>query len=80
MAAAAAAAGRIRLHAVTTVAGNVPLARTTRNALVTLELAGAGSVPVHEGCDRPVVRRRPPRSTCTGPARLRWPWRCGRTW
>ena len=56
MAAAAAAAGRIRLHAVTTVAGNVPLARTTRNALVTLELAGAGSVPVHQGCDRPVVR------------------------
>jgi purine nucleosidase len=56
MAAAAALAGRIRLHAVTTVAGNVPLARTTRNALVTLELAGAGSVPVHEGCDRPVIR------------------------
>ena len=56
MAVAAAAAGRVHLHAVTTVAGNVPLDRTTRNALITLELAGAGSVPVHEGCDRPIVR------------------------
>ncbi|WP_020672882.1 nucleoside hydrolase [Amycolatopsis nigrescens] len=44
------------LHTVTTVAGNVPLPLATRNALITLELAGAGRVPVHPGCDRPLLR------------------------
>lgn len=47
---------RARLHAVTTVAGNVPLPLATRNALHTLELAGAAEVPVHPGCDRPLLR------------------------
>ncbi|WP_158895280.1 nucleoside hydrolase [Amycolatopsis anabasis] len=47
---------RVELTAVTTVAGNVPLPRATRNALLALELAGAGSVPVYQGCDRPVLR------------------------
>ncbi|MEO3872124.1 nucleoside hydrolase [Nonomuraea sp. B12E4] len=44
------------LDAVTTVAGNVPLPLATRNALLTLELAGMGGVPVYEGCDRPMAR------------------------
>lgn len=44
------------IEAVTTVAGNVPLPQATRNALVTLELAGRPTVPVYEGCDRPLIR------------------------
>jgi purine nucleosidase len=39
------------------VSGNVPLSVATRNALLTLELAGAGGVPVHAGCARPLLRR-----------------------
>ena len=52
----AAASGLGRIVAVTTVAGNVPVEQATRNALVTLELAGAGDVPVFRGCERPLVR------------------------
>lgn len=52
----AARAAGTTIEAVTTVAGNVPLPQATRNALVTLALAGAGDVPVHEGCDRPLLR------------------------
>jgi purine nucleosidase len=44
------------LEAVTTVAGNVPLDLATRNALYTLELMEASSVPVYSGCDRPLLR------------------------
>ncbi|MBM2576438.1 nucleoside hydrolase [Jannaschia sp. Os4] len=40
---------------ITTVAGNVPLATTTRNALTTVELAGV-PCPVRAGCDRPMAR------------------------
>ena len=40
--------------AITTVAGNVPLARTTTPAMV--ELPGRPDVPVHAGCRRPMVR------------------------
>ena len=42
--------------ALTTVAGNVPLALTTRNALMMCELAGRLDVPVYAGCDRPMAR------------------------
>jgi purine nucleosidase len=52
----AAASGLGRIVAVTTVAGNVPVDQATRNALYTLELAGAGGVPVFPGCDRPLIR------------------------
>ena len=41
---------------ITTVAGNVPLHYTTRNALLVCELAGRRDVPVFAGCDRPMVR------------------------
>ena len=37
-------------------AGNVPLARTSHNALRVLELAGRRDVPVFAGCPRPLVR------------------------
>ncbi|MEL6807326.1 MAG: nucleoside hydrolase [Pseudomonadota bacterium] len=41
---------------ITSVAGNVPLALTTKNALMVCELAGKVDVPVHTGCDRPLGR------------------------
>ena len=41
---------------VTAVAGNVPLARTARNAQMVLELAGRGDITVYPGCQRPLVR------------------------
>ncbi len=40
---------------ITTVAGNAPLAYTTRNALYVAELCGS-DVPVHAGCARPLLR------------------------
>ena len=52
----AARSSQVEIRAVTTVAGNVPLAQATRNALVTLELAGAVDVPVHEGLAKPLLR------------------------
>lgn len=41
---------------ITTVAGNVPVAQTTLNALRICELAGDVDVPVYTGCDRPILR------------------------
>jgi purine nucleosidase len=46
----------LEVLAVTTVAGNVPLALTEKNARKVVELAGRREVPVHIGCDRPLVR------------------------
>jgi inosine-uridine nucleoside N-ribohydrolase len=45
-----------QLEAVTTVSGNVPVEKTTRNALALLELAGRADVPVARGADRPLLR------------------------
>lgn len=42
------------LVAVTTVAGNVSVDKTTRNALWVLELANASHVPVHQGAASPL--------------------------
>ncbi len=41
---------------VTTVAGNVPLEKTTRNARLVCDLAGRPRTAIHAGCDRPLVR------------------------
>jgi purine nucleosidase len=46
----------IHLMAVTTVAGNVSLAKTTRNACLAREWARRGDVPVYAGADRPLAR------------------------
>lgn len=46
----------IDVLAITTVAGNAPLAATTSNALRILDLAGAPGIPVAAGADRPLVR------------------------
>jgi purine nucleosidase len=41
---------------ITTVAGNVPLDLTQRNARIVCELAGRTDVPVYAGCDKPMRR------------------------
>jgi purine nucleosidase len=50
------ASPELEVLGITTVAGNVPLALTTLNALKVCELAGRGDVPVFAGCDRPMAR------------------------
>lgn len=52
----ATAAPEAVVEAVTVVAGNVPLPAAVRNALITLEFAGASDVPVYRGLDRPLLR------------------------
>ena len=46
----------IELAGITTVAGNVGLARTTRNALAVADFVGATTVPVAAGCATPLLR------------------------
>jgi purine nucleosidase len=46
----------IELAGITTVAGNVGLAKTTANALAVCEFIGAAGTPVTEGCARPLLR------------------------
>jgi inosine-uridine nucleoside N-ribohydrolase len=50
------ASPEVELVGVTTVAGNQTLDKTTRNALVTLEIAGRADVPVAAGADGPLSR------------------------
>jgi purine nucleosidase len=54
---ALASPAELKVEAITTVAGNVPLTRTTLNALKIVELTGRTDVPVHAGCARPMVRK-----------------------
>lgn len=49
-------APELEVRAVTTVAGNVSLEKTTRNALRVLSLIGRDDVPVGVGADAPLVR------------------------
>ena len=46
----------VEVLGITTVAGNVPLALTTRNARQIVELSGK-PVPIHAGADRPLTRK-----------------------
>jgi purine nucleosidase len=46
----------IEVLGITTVAGNVPLALTHRNARMICDLAGRQETPVFAGCERPLVR------------------------
>jgi len=46
----------IELVGITSVAGNVGLAKTTANALAVCEFVGAAGTPVTAGCDGPLVR------------------------
>lgn len=47
---------KLEVRAVTTVAGNVPIEKTTRNALRVLSLIGREEVPVGVGAAHPLVR------------------------
>lgn len=49
------ASSEVNVLGITSVAGNVSLEKTTANALRILELAGADSIPVAAGADRPLV-------------------------
>jgi purine nucleosidase len=46
----------IELLGITTVAGNVPLAKTQRNARLMCDVAGRRDVPVYAGSPRPILR------------------------
>ncbi|HEY7358130.1 MAG TPA: nucleoside hydrolase [Ktedonobacterales bacterium] len=46
----------LQLEAITTVAGNQTLEKTTRNALKVCSVAGIRGVPIAAGMDRPLVR------------------------
>lgn len=48
---------KIDLVGVTTVGGNQSLEKVTYNAWSVLEMAKATDIPVHAGCDRPLVRK-----------------------
>jgi purine nucleosidase len=50
------ASPELEILGITTVAGNLPLSTTARNARVIRELAGREDVPVYAGCPRPMVR------------------------
>ena len=50
------ASPELDLLGVTTVAGNVPLALTSKNARKVCELAGRSDVKVFAGCSRPMLR------------------------
>jgi len=52
----AAGSPAIELAGLTTVAGNVELAKTTANALAVASFVGLGSVPVTAGCGTPLLR------------------------
>lgn len=52
----AVASPELDLVAVTTLAGNVDVTRTTANTLAVLDWLGAGDVPVHRGASRPLAR------------------------
>ncbi|WP_208354088.1 nucleoside hydrolase [Pseudaestuariivita rosea] len=50
-------ADQLDVLGITTVAGNVPLRLTSKNARVVCELAGRPDVPVFAGCDGPMERK-----------------------
>ncbi|CAH1687365.1 Pyrimidine-specific ribonucleoside hydrolase RihA [Hyphomicrobiales bacterium] len=52
---AVAAGEQLALDCVTTVAGNVPVAQTTANALRVLDLAARADIPVYRGAERPLI-------------------------
>ncbi|MBT8107741.1 MAG: nucleoside hydrolase [Gammaproteobacteria bacterium] len=49
--------GEIDILGITTVAGNVPLELTQRNARMICDIAQRRDIPVFAGCDRPLVRK-----------------------
>ncbi len=54
--AAAVGTPEVELVAVSSVAGNVDVEKTTANTLAVLDVLGAPEIPVHRGASRPLVR------------------------
>ena len=52
-----AATDELEIVGVTTVAGNVPLELTERNARLMCDIAGRDDIDVYAGCSRPLVRK-----------------------
>lgn len=50
------ASPELDVRGISAVAGNVPIALTSRNARMMVELADRSDVPVYDGCSRPMVR------------------------
>jgi purine nucleosidase len=63
----------LEVLAVVSVAGNVPLSRTTDNARQVLELAGHAAMPLYAGCARPMRRRLVTAEHVHGPTGLEGP-------
>jgi purine nucleosidase len=63
----------LEIVGIVTVAGNVPLARTTYNARQILELAGRADVPLYAGCERPMRRKLATAEHVHGPSGLDGP-------
>jgi inosine-uridine nucleoside N-ribohydrolase len=59
--------------AITTVAGNQSLEKTTRNALKVCSLAGIRDIPIAMGLDRPLVRAAKPAADIHGESALDGP-------
>jgi purine nucleosidase len=57
---------KLDLLGITTVAGNVALEHTTRNALGICDLVGRSDVGIYAGCDRPLMRTTGHRSVMHG--------------
>ncbi len=51
------ASPELEVLGLTVVAGNVPLAHTTRNARIICELAGRRDIRIYAGCDAPLQRK-----------------------
>jgi len=60
----------VEVVGLTTVGGNVPSARSTRNALALLQAAGRGDIPVARGATRPLRGRYPYSPEFHGPGGL----------
>lgn len=46
----------VKVEIITTVAGNVPLETCTRNALISIDVAGTYAPPVYQGIGHPILR------------------------
>ena len=64
------AAPELELLAITTVGGNVPGAKTQRNARIIRQIAGREDVPVFGGAERPL--KRPPAGAVSSMGRRGW--------
>ncbi len=62
-----------QVDAITVVAGNQTLPKTTRNALTVLTVAGRTDLPVYAGCDRPLERELHPAANVHGESGLEGP-------